>query len=61
MAEVKERAEASEIRVVDPNEEAMKELIDATKAKGDTIGGVVEVLAAGVPAGLGSYVQWDSN
>mgnify|MGYP001122984015 FL=1 len=62
VAEVKERAEASEIRVVDPNvEEAMKELIDATKAKGDTIGGVVEVLAAGVPAGLGSYVQWDSK
>lgn len=62
VAEVKERAETSEIRVVDPNvEEAMKELIDATKAKGDTIGGVVEVLAAGVPAGLGSYVQWDSK
>ena len=62
VAEVKERAEASEIRVVDPNvEEAMKELIDETKAKGDTIGGVVEVLAAGVPAGLGSYVQWDSK
>ena len=62
VAEVKERAEASEIRVVDPKvEEAMKELIDATKAKGDTIGGVVEVLAAGVPAGLGSYVQWDSK
>lgn len=62
VAEVKERAEASEIRVVDPKvEEAMKELIDETKAKGDTIGGVVEVLAAGVPAGLGSYVQWDSK
>lgn len=37
----------------------MKELIDQTKKNGDTIGGVVEVLVGGVPAGLGSYVQWD--
>lgn len=62
VAEVKERSEASEIRVVDPSvETAMKELIDRTKANGDTIGGVVEVLIGGVPAGLGSYVQWDSK
>lgn len=62
VAEVKERSEASEIRVVDPTvEEDMKALIDSTKANGDTIGGVVEVLVAGVPAGLGSYVQWDSK
>ncbi len=38
----------------------MKELIDQNQEKnGDTIGGVVEVLVGGVPAGLGSYVQWD--
>lgn len=62
VAEVKKRSEASEIRVVDPTvEEEMKALIDSTKANGDTIGGVVEVLVAGVPAGLGSYVQWDSK
>lgn len=33
--------------------------VDDTKRSGDTIGGVVEVLAFGLPAGLGSYVHWD--
>ena len=60
--EIFERAEASEVRVLDPEvEEEIKALIDATKRKGDTIGGVVEVLVGGVPAGLGSYVQWDKK
>ncbi len=60
--EIKERSEASEVRVVDPSvEEEIKALIDATKKKGDTIGGVVEVIIGGVPAGLGSYVQWDKK
>ena len=33
--------------------------IDAAKAAGDTLGGVVEVVTAGVPVGLGSHVSWD--
>src|SRR2546428_12385071 len=33
--------------------------IDAAKAAGDTVGGVVEVVALGVPVGLGSHVSWD--
>ena len=33
--------------------------IDRAKKDGDSVGGVVEVIARGVPAGLGSYVQWD--
>ena len=37
----------------------MIEVIDAAKAAGDTLGGGFEVLATGVPIGLGSYVQWD--
>ena len=58
--EIQERSEQSAVRVLDPSvEEKMKELIDQTKKNGDTIGGVVEVLVGGVPAGLGSYVQWD--
>ncbi|MHC5267795.1 chorismate synthase [Enterococcus sp. LJL98] len=60
--EIHEQAEASEVRVLDPTvEEEIKALIDQTKKKGDTIGGVVEVLVGGVPAGLGSYVQWDKK
>lgn len=41
---------------VDP---AMKTHIDQMKAAGDSVGGVVEVVASGVPVGLGSHVQWD--
>jgi len=37
----------------------MVEEVDETKRSGDTIGGVVEVLAYGLPPGLGSYVHWD--
>jgi chorismate synthase len=33
--------------------------IDDTRKEGDTVGGVVEVLAWGLPPGLGSHVQWD--
>jgi chorismate synthase len=33
--------------------------VDAAHAEGDTLGGVVEVLAYGLPPGLGSYVHWD--
>ncbi len=38
---------------------AMVAEIDDTKKTGDTVGGVVEVLAYGLPSGLGSYVHWD--
>jgi len=37
----------------------MAEEIDACRRDGDTIGGVVEVLAYGLPPGLGSHVHWD--
>jgi chorismate synthase len=39
----------------------MKDLIDQTKKNGDTIGGIVEVLIGNVPAGLGSYVNFDKK
>lgn len=60
--EIRERSEASDVRVIDPKiEQPMRDLIDQTKKNGDTIGGIVEVLVGGVPAGLGSYVQWDKK
>ncbi len=37
----------------------MVEAIDRARAAGDTLGGAFEVVAHNVPAGLGSYVQWD--
>jgi chorismate synthase len=52
--------EESPVRVVDKEtERQMMELIDQTKADGDSIGGVVECIVEGVPVGLGSHVQWD--
>ncbi|MBL5975210.1 MAG: chorismate synthase [Candidatus Leucobacter sulfamidivorax] len=39
--------------------ERMVAEVDETKKTGDTVGGVVEVLAYGLPPGLGSYVHWD--
>ncbi|MGH8774069.1 MAG: chorismate synthase [Jiangellaceae bacterium] len=38
---------------------AMVAEVDAAHAEGDTLGGVVEVLAHGLPPGLGSHVHWD--
>ncbi len=55
-------ADASPVRCLDP--EAEKEMvarIDAAKAAGDTLGGVVEVIALGLPVGLGSHVSWDAK
>ena len=50
----------SPVRCVD--DEVGREMIagiDAAKEAGDTLGGAFEVIATGVPIGLGSYVQWD--
>ena len=59
-ASLRDLAAKSELFTWDAEAEAeMKSLIDRTKDEGDTVGGVVEVVASGVPAGLGSHVQWD--
>ncbi len=48
------------LRCVDAALEArMIAAIDQAKADGDTLGGSFEVIATGIPVGLGSYVQWD--
>ncbi|HEY2523568.1 MAG TPA: chorismate synthase [Candidatus Binataceae bacterium] len=52
--------EASQVRVADPDaERAIIAEIDECKETGDTLGGVVEVVATGLPVGMGSHVQWD--
>jgi chorismate synthase len=52
--------EASPVRCADPEVAgAMIAEIDRAKKDGDTVGGAVEVVARGVPPGLGSYAQWD--
>ena len=52
--------DADLLRCFDPATSAlMVEEVDRAQKDGDTLGGVVEVLAYGVPPGLGSYVHWD--
>ena len=40
-------------------EQNIKNRIDEAKSLGDTVGGVFEIKISGVPAGLGSHIQWD--
>jgi len=55
-----ERIDADPLRCLDPDASArMVAEVDTAKRDADTLGGVVEVLAYGVPPGLGSHVQWD--
>jgi chorismate synthase len=47
---------------VDPEAEArMKEQVEEASRTGDTVGGVFEVVVRGVPAGLGTYANWDER
>ncbi|MFD0776527.1 chorismate synthase, partial [Streptomonospora algeriensis] len=55
-----ERIDADPLRCFDPEtSERLVAEVDETRKAGDTLGGVVEVLAYGLPPGLGSHVHWD--
>jgi chorismate synthase len=55
-----DRIDADPMRCLDPDTSAaMVAEVDAAKKDADTLGGIVEVLAYGVPPGLGSHTQWD--
>jgi len=55
-----EVVEKSPVRCADAEaEKAMIAAIDEAASSGDTLGGVFEVVATGVPVGLGSHVHWD--
>lgn len=52
--------DADPVRCADPAfSKRMVTRIDEAKAAGDTLGGIFEILADGLPVGLGSYAQWD--
>ena len=56
------KAEESDVRCPDKDiSQKMKEAIDLARSNGDTIGGVIKVIATGLPIGLGSYVEWDKR
>ena len=53
-------SEESEVRCADSAAgDKMVQKIEEAKRKGDTLGGVFEVIVTGIPPGLGSYSQWD--
>ena len=55
-----QQVEASPVRCADAEtEKEMMAAIDKAKAEGDTLGGVLEVIAVSVTSGLGSHVHWD--
>ncbi|MGG6497252.1 UNVERIFIED_CONTAM: chorismate synthase, partial [Bacteroidetes bacterium 56_B9] len=55
-----EKVDASSVRCFDEaGEAAMVAAIKAAAKEGDSLGGTAEVLAFGVPVGLGSHVHWD--
>ena len=62
MADLERVDPTSPLTTVAPEREAeLVGRIDAAKAAGDTLGGVVGVVAAGVPPGLGSYARWEER
>jgi len=59
VAERRRQRDASDVYAPDADAgAAMKAAIDAARDTGDTLGGVIECVATGVPPGLGSHTQW---
>ena len=59
-ADLNAAADASPLRTLDGSaEKEMIARIDEAKADGNTLGGIAEVICAGVPVGIGSHVSWD--
>lgn len=60
LADIQKLAFESEVSIANPKQEnQIKAYIDSIKKEGDTIGGKLETIVSGLPAGLGSFVHWD--
>lgn len=52
----------NDLRIVDQTKvDEIHDLIDKTRKDGDTLGGIIRVVVDNVPAGLGSYISWDTK
>lgn len=62
VAKIEAEVEQNDLRIIDQSKvDQIHDLIDQTKKAGDTLGGIIRVVATNVPAGLGSYVSWDTK
>lgn len=62
VAKIQEIITSNDLRIVDATKvDEIHDLIDKTKKDGDTLGGIIRVVATNVPAGLGSYISWDTK
>ncbi|MEW5819760.1 MAG: chorismate synthase [Cyanobacteriota bacterium] len=60
LIEAKNTAYKSPVSCIDSEiEKLMVKEIDIAKESGDTLGGIIQIIASGIPVGLGSYVHWD--
>lgn len=62
VAKIQATITSNDLRIVDATKvDEIHDLIDKTKKDGDTLGGIIRVVATNVPAGLGSYISWDTK
>lgn len=62
VAKIESEISQNDLRIIDQSKvDDIHELIDQTKKDGDTLGGIIRVVATHVPAGLGSYISWDTK
>lgn len=59
---IKAQTAANDLRITDASQvAAIHTLIDETRRAGDTLGGLIRVVVENMPAGLGSYISWDTK
>lgn len=62
VAQIQQKIEQNDLRILNQDQvEPIHQLIDSTKRAGDSLGGLIRVVAQNVPAGLGSYISWDTK
>ncbi len=60
--EIEQLIQSNDLRILDQSKvDEIHNRIDQAKRDGDTLGGVIRVVATNLPAGLGSYTSWDTK